>query len=228
MLNVIPANLELILRRIGRGAVYYAVDDSDQPVRWDPGTPIAMKFLGDTEGEITITPNGTMANLTLPELSGDAVHEAEYVGDNPVLEIPLFLANPNLFPVVSPTGLSSAGHQRVRPADERTVLVIPERLMRKNDGTYANLSFADGIGWQLDGAPLDAAHQTLLGLSFWLWRCYAARPTRRFLGGHGDDGKNIETVTFQGMMHPLMPDGHRIFTCGDPTLAGINIDPSVS
>lgn len=221
-------NLETVLRKMGRGTVWYhhdGVDDDNigNPARWDTKTPLRLAQLGDTEGDISFNPNGTVANLTLPEISGDAVHESTYVGDNPTFEIPLFLADPDVLPVVSPTGLASAGHFRVRDVAERTIVIFPENLFRKSDETYADLSYSGGV-WQLDGQALDEVHQTLLEMSIFLWRCHAERPTRRFLGGHGDDGKNIETVMFRGMMHLDIPDGERLFTIGDPFPKGIDLD----
>lgn len=220
-------DLENVLRKIGRGTIWYAHDgDSDtvgDPVRWDAASQLHLAQLGDTEGDITFNPQGTVATLTLPELSGDAVHEATYTGDNPQFEIPLFLADPDLLPILSPTGLAGAGHFRVRDVAERTFVIFPETLFRKADETYAELVFSGGT-WTLDGDPLTAAQQTLLGRAIWLWRAYAERPSQSFLGGHGDDGKNIETVMVTGMMHPDLPEGQRLFTIGDPADVSIDIE----
>lgn len=223
-------DLENVLRRIGRGVVFYAHDGSDSavgdPTRWDNASELFLAQLGDTEGDIVFTPNGSIATLTLPELSGDAIHEATYTGDNPTIEAPLFLADPDLLSIVSPTGLGHAGHFRTRDVDERTIVIFPEDLFRRvvsGELTHQELSFAGGT-WTLGGDPLDAAHQTLLGNAVWIWRCYAERATRRYLGGHGDDGKNIESVMFHAMMHPDMPDGHQLFTIGNPYTYSIAVD----
>jgi hypothetical protein len=221
-MNLNLLDLEAVLRRIGRGVAYYAIDEDGDPIMWDGASALEIAQLGDTEGDITVNANGTVANLTLPEISGDAVHEATATGENPTIELPLFLADPDLLPVLSPTGGASAGHIRVRDVSERTLVLFPEGLFRKTDGTYAELAHAGGA-WTLDGEALDAAHQTLLGLSVWFWRGYFPRPTRMFRGGHGDAGKNIESVTFQAMMHPDMPDGHRLYTLGDPAAADIDL-----
>lgn len=216
-------NLQNLLRKIGRGVVMYAVDGNGDPVRWNRNGPLTLRHLGDTQGEINLAPNETIAPTTLEEISGDAVYEAEYVGENPQLSIPLFLADPDLLPVVSPTGFASAGHIRTREVSERTVVVFPERLFRLPAGGYGTLTYTGGI-WQLNGQALTTGHQTLLALSVWLWRCYFTRPPRRFLGGHGNDAKNIEVTTCQVMIHPDMPDGHHLYTSGDPAVAGINIE----
>lgn len=224
MANFNLLELETILRKMGRGVVMYAVDDSGLPIRWDGDTELKLEHLGDTEGEISMAPNETVAALTLPEISGEAVHEAEHVGENPVLSIPLYLANPALLPIVSPTGSASAGSIRTSPVAERTLVVFPERLFRNpTTGSYADDLSYDVDGWKFNGVALDSSQLVYLSMSVFLWRGYFNRPTRRFLGGHGNDAKNIETATFQVMMHPDMPDGERLYTTGNPSLKDINL-----
>lgn len=215
-------NLETILRKYGRGVVAYAVDGDGEPIRWDGASPLRLAHLTDTEGDIVHRSNGTDAVLTLPEIAGDAPFEVTHTGEAPTIELPLFMADPDLLSIVSPTGSASAGHVRVREVAERTIALFPEALFRTAAGVYAELEYTAG-GWTLGGDALDAAHQTLLGHSIWFWRAYFGRPDRGFRGGHGNDAKNIETVTVNAMMHPNMPDGHRLYTTGDPLAAGINL-----
>lgn len=221
-------DLETLLRKLGRFTLFYAHDgtgpeDIGDPVRWDAASELQLAHLGDTEGPIVFNPQGSVAELHLPEISGDAAHEATYTGDNPMLEAPVFLADPDLLPIVSPTGLASAGHFRVRDVDARTIVAFPEELFRKTDQSYADLSVSGGV-FLLDGSPLDSAHDTLLGASIWLWNAYATRPTENFPGGHGDDAKLIQTVAFKGMFHPDLPQGHRLWTRGNPFDYSINIE----
>lgn len=221
-------DLETLLRKIGRGVVFYAVDGSGDPVRWDAASELNLTHLGDTEGDITFEPNGSVANLTLPELSGDAIHEATHLGENPQLDIPLFLADPDLLSIVSPVGQAGAGYGRVRDVSERTVVVFPEGLFQEANGTFDDLAYTSGGGWTVGGDALTADQETQLENSLWLWRGYFERPTRSFYGGHGDDGKNIETVMFRVMMHPDLPEGQRLFTIGDPSAVSIDIETGVS
>jgi len=221
-------DLETVLRKIGRGTVWYAHDgtgplDIGSPIKWDGTTALQLAPISDTEGEIVRNPNADIATLTLPELSGTAVHEATAVGGNPTLSVPLFLADPDLLAILSETGLAGMGHFRVRDVSGVTIVIFPEALFRKDDGTYAQLSFTGGT-WLLDGGALGAARTTLLGHSTWFWNAYIMRPEFSFRGGHGDDAKNIETVEIRGMFHSGMPDGQRIFTIGDPTLVGIDLE----
>ena len=78
-------DLATLVRSWGRGVVFYAD-------RWSPGTALALTHLGDTEGDIKIATNPAMAGLTTPELTGPAVHEMDYTGEAPTLELPLWLA----------------------------------------------------------------------------------------------------------------------------------------
>src|SRR5688572_5312432 len=95
-----------VVRSWGRGVVHYAP-------RWSPGDgPLALTHLGDTEGDIVINTNPETAGLTTPELTGPAVHEFDYTGENPVVEIPLYLTDPALLAVCTPSGASSAGRSR--------------------------------------------------------------------------------------------------------------------
>jgi hypothetical protein len=64
----------------------------------------------------------------------------------------------------------------------------------------------------------------MLGNTFWAWRGAFTRPSKTFHGGAGDARKNIETVTFTVMQHPDMPEGHKLYTIGNPYTASINIE----
>ncbi len=221
-MDVTLLDLETILRKYGRGVVAYGVDaPGGDPERWDGVSALILDHLTDTEGDITFTANDTNAALTLPEIAGEAPFEVTSTGEAPTLELPLFVADPDILPIISPIDSAGAGHIRVRDVSERTIVIFPEALFRKTDGTYAALTY-DGA-WKLDGVALDAAHQTLLAQSIWFWRCYFDRPQRMFKGGHGNDAKNIVTATLHAMMHPTVPDGQRLYTTGDPSLVAIDI-----
>jgi hypothetical protein len=221
-------DLETLLRKYGRGVAFYAHDGTPElvgdPIRWDGASELQLAHLGDTEGDITMPLNESIANLTLPEIAGGAVFEATYTGEAPQIVLPLFLADPNLLSIISPIGQASAGHIRVRDVAERTIVLFPEELFRDAEQVYRTLTYTQAGGWLLNGVALDAALITLLGLSVWGWRGYFSRPERSFLGGHGDDGKNIVPTTFNIMMHPDMPDGQRLYTVGDPAAQGIFVD----
>lgn len=213
-------DLTTILRSIGRGVVFYAP-------RWDGATPLALTHLGDTEGDINIATNGEVSGLTLPELTGPAMHEADYTGENPTIEMPLFLADPTLLAIVSPIGSNAAGATRRRAVAEYTFAIFPEALFLVNNEDGAperkQLRFVAGV-WTLNAVALTTDQLELLGQSFWLWRGFFNRPPRSFRGGAGDARKAIETVSVQGMHHPGMPEGNMLYTAGDPADHDINIE----
>lgn len=209
------------LRSFGRGVVFYAD-------KWDRVTPLALAHLGDTEGDIVINTNGETATLTLPELTGPAAHETDFLGENPTIEVPLYLADPALSAIVSPQGTVSGGRSRRGRVKEYTFVIFPEALF-VGDDPVTNLpvrrvlNFGAGV-WTIDGDPLTADEQALLDNAFWLWRGSFSRPSRRFRGGAGDEKKNIETVTIQGMYHADMPDGARLYHIGDPAEIDVNLE----
>ena len=214
-------DLSTVIRSLGRGVVFRA------PV-WTPGDgPLTLTHLGDTEGDITINTNAQMDALTTPELTGPAAHEMDYSGEGPVIEIPLFLADPDLEEIISPFGLASAGLSRRSQVSEHTLAIFPEGLFVTQGAgvvpSAATLDVSGGV-WTLGGEPLSAARQAMLGNTFWAWRGAFTRPSKTFHGGAGDARKNIETVTFTVMQHPDMPEGHKLYTIGNPYTASINIE----
>jgi hypothetical protein len=225
MSNFTLADVSGVIASYGRGVVFYSE-------KWDTISPLAMTQLGVTEGDITVNTNGATAGLTLPELTGPIPHEMDYLGENPVIEIPLYLADPALIAIVSPSGSAHAGRSRRGPVKEYTLAIFPEALFLQSgaDGIVTDHSVAfDGAGvWKFNNAVLTEEQQRLLDASFWLWRVVFNRPTRRFRGGAGDDKKNIETVSTQSMHHPDLPEGHHIYTSGDPFESNIDLNGSAS
>jgi hypothetical protein len=214
-------DLATVIRSLGRGVVFRA------PV-WTPADgPLELTHLGDTEGDIVIETNPQVDHLTTPELTGAAPHESDYSGEGPVLQIPMFLADPDLEAIVSPFGFASAGLSRRSQVAEHTLVIFPEGLFVTQGAgvvpSEATLAFAGGA-WTLGGEALSAARQAMLGNTFWAWRGAFTRPTKTFHGGAGDARKNIETATFTVMHHPDMPEGHKLYTIGNPFPAGINLD----
>lgn len=209
-------DLATVARSIGRGVVFRA------PV-WDGATDLALTHLGDTEGDIVFTPNAEVSGLTLPEVTGPAIHQADFTGENPTLEFPLFLADPALYPLISPKGSQHGGRVARSAVAEHTLVIFPQALFGEARET---LSYTTADGWELGGVALDADQLALLAHALWCWRGFFSRPPRRWLGGAGDARKQIESVTFQ-LMHATIdaiPDGHKLFTTGSPAAASIVID----
>jgi len=208
------ADLAAALRSIGRGVVF-------QSAHWTEAADIALTHLGDTEGEITFTANETFVGLTTPELTGAAMHNAYVEGANPTVSIPLFVADPAVRAVLSPTGSASGGYERRRPVTMRTLAIFPEELFYNGTG-YGDLTYTTADGWEVDGTALTATQTALLGQSIWLWKGYFSTPP--FVLRHADGGKAVEQVTFQCVYDAEKPDGHRLWTIGNPITAGILLD----
>lgn len=222
-------DLTTVVRSWGRGVVLYATTDQAGtiPGRWDLTGPLYLQHLGDTEGDITINTNPQMDSLTTPELTGPAPHEVDYSGEAPEIEIPLYLADPALEAIISPIGQANAGRSRRSAPREHTLVIMPEGLFLKADaeGVVQDYDLAfSGTTWTLNGIGLTTAQLAQLGSSFWAWRAIFSRPPKRFRGGAGNDRKNIETATAMICHHPDMPEGHHLYTIGDPQAAGINLE----
>jgi hypothetical protein len=214
-------DLSTIIRSWGRGVIFRAP-------RWSPGDgPLAMTHLGDTEGDIKIATNAEMASLTLPELTGPAPHEVDYTGEAPTIEIPMFLTDPTHRALVSPSGSANAGRSRRSAPAEHTLAIFPEEVFLKPDGTGIVQAYTLGLSggaWTVNGVAATAAQLVLLGQVFWAWRVIFSRPPITFHGGAGDARKQIETVTAMLAHHPDMPEGHHLYTIGDPLDASIDIE----
>lgn len=210
-----------LIGSFGRGVVFYAP-------KWDGIAALVMTQLGITEGDIVITPNSAVAGMTFAELTGPAKHDMDYLGEDPVVEIPLYLTDPALIAIVSPSGSAHAGRSRRGPVKEYTLAILPEALFLQADAggivSAKTVAFSNAGAWTVNAIAITAAQQELLDASMWLWRCVFNRPPRRFRGGAGDDKKNIETVSAQVLHHTGLPEGHHLYTTGDPYDATPPID----
>lgn len=206
-------------RAVGRARIY-------RSAVWDAATNIALTHLADTEGDQSVNANEEFVHLTLPELTGPAKHKSYVQGADPVATLPLFLADPAMRAVLTPLGGSGgAGHSSRQEVAYHTLVLFPEELFRKADGTLDGvLSYsATGTVWELDGVALTTEQERLLDLSIWLWRGYFVRPPIEFK--HGEAGKLVTQTTFQVCHQKLMPEGQQLFTRGAPHDYGININP---
>lgn len=203
-----------VLRSIGRAVVFYA--DA-----WTPGDgELELEHLGDTEGEIEPDVETEYSELVLEELGGGP-REKDVQNETITLEIPLFLADPELLPVISPTGSASAGYSRPRGVYERTLVIFPERLLVADDGTRKELTYSTGDGWQLDSESLSEDEERLLGLSLWVWRGHFDRQLPAWRAD--EHGKVVRPCTFMGMHQSAMPEGNMLYTVGDPGDEDIDI-----
>jgi hypothetical protein len=215
-------------RDIGRSRVFYAVTAAagTVPLQWDGTTELFLTWLCDTEGAVVLTPNMTIDRLMAPELTGEAALRAKVKGERPVLEIPAIYASPATRALLSPTGNASGGYSTGRPVREMTLVVFPEELFFNSVTNLFDLSLdPNGGTWLLGGTAITLAtarKQALFGLTTWLWKCF---PTKAPFGFSDEEhGKSVQSVEVECMMDLTKPEGHMLYTIGNPYLASPPID----
>jgi hypothetical protein len=225
-----PAQLRTLARNIGRAAIFYHADPDDMeadipaPARWNDGEAFNPVALGDTEGEVQVQPNETIRTLTLPEIAGDAVFEARMRGGNAVLTAPLFLADPELRRLISPTSTSVIGRVGEVHVTEWSLWILPAGLFVLADGSTGTLRHEAGA-WELGGgstwAALTANQERLLGQSIFIPAGFWTRPPITWRDGTNEEiSKDIEECEFQSLVHPDL-DG--LAFQGDPILEDVDI-----
>jgi hypothetical protein len=218
------------LRDIGRARVFYAVtaQGGSTPLQWDGTTELFLKWLCDTEGAVAFEPNPEFQRLTAPELTGAAPLRAKVQGEAPTITIPAVYASPTTRALLSPTGSASGGYPYAIPVTELTLVIFAEELFFDATAATAKYGLAldpNGGTWQLGGqalSGLSARKQALFGLTTWAWRCFAIKAPFNF--AHEDHGKNIQEVTVELMVDETKPEGHMLYTIGDPYTASIDIE----
>lgn len=209
------------VRTIGRATIMYVS-------KWDGTTdlPDTLTMLGDTEGEVTVEYNDEYSDLTLPELTGPAIHERYLSGANPVISLPLYLADPSLRAIIEPTSGGSGGYQRRRAVTEYTLVLFPEDLFIESNA-QVEVDFTTAGKWTVGGDAATAAQNALIDQSLWFWRGHFNYPPYTFR--HEDAGKAVDVASFQVMHCDLgvatVPDGQRLWTHGDPEDVSIDINP---
>lgn len=213
MPNYSLLDLTAQVRAIGRASIFYG---AGAYIFNSGGADLALTHLGDTEGEISIAGNEEYSDLTLPELTGPAIHNRYLTGFSPQITIPLYAADPDLRDIVSPTGTKSGGFWRRRPVTEYTLAIFPEQLFIESNAQVA-VGYTKAGGWTVGGDAASASQTDLLDLSIWFWRGHFTQAFPMYR--HEDGGKVVQTVTFQAMWNSSMPDGHRLWTVGRPDQA---------
>jgi len=220
-------DLGTVVRSFGRGIVLRAP-------AWDFASNLGAALVNviDTEGNLSVAFNAELAKLTTPELTGPAAHEIDYVGEDPVITVPGYFTDPTNAAIFSPSGTRSAGRSRRSAPLTHTIALIPEGVYLRDPDidrivTAGVLTYVSGA-WLLDGDPIGPVRQALMdGGAMWFWKCVANRPNMSLLGGAGDARKNIADLTIQTMHHPDAPEGHHLYTIGDPTDFGIDLETGI-
>lgn len=205
MAGLTPFSLSAAIAAIGVAEVYIG----------DPITAInGMLSLGAVEGTIEVSPGYNSNPLAAPELTGDVAHQMVTTLGNVTVRIPLIVADMSVIPKISPTGTTGGGFSIPQKAAETSVLIIPRSQV---GGSLVNTTgltagwtrtAGNGVGAS-SGAPAAPTN------AIWLWRAtptYASLPFQ-----YGNGGKVIIEVTYTAMFDGTKPEGHKVFTIGDPT-----------
>lgn len=202
--------------------------------KWDGATDLALTFLGHTNGDVVFTPNEGIRTTSAPEISPAPLKVAVF-GAAPKATVPLFLADPALRVLVSPTGSGAIGTDGFIPVVRHTLVLMPAQLFfnaitNRND---AKVQYVGGV-WQKSAVAVGDADDYVamtsdetdqLGLSIWGWDGYWSRPpvTYRF-GSATEEAVDVEACEFTLMMPDIMDVVGAMAHIGPPSDYGIEID----
>ncbi|MFW6079796.1 MAG: hypothetical protein ACODAE_09250 [Gemmatimonadota bacterium] len=199
-------SLSEAVRALGRAMVFAG----------DAFTADGLTALGATEGEVTAEEQETYNDLTLPEYTGEAIHERDVMHGSALVTVPLILGprtddsddGSAVYDQIASVGDGSGGgYSTPQPIVTTNLLLIPQAEIDPDSG----LSY-DGVDWT-PAAPVHAV---------WLWR--AAPEAKSIAYRFEDGGKTIVEVPFRAFFDDSQPDGHKLWTRGDPVAAGIDVE----
>jgi hypothetical protein len=160
-----------------------------------------MEALAATEGDITTDMPFDVNALTAVEYTGGAEHQATITQGAVTVTVPVINGQADVYDKISPVGDGSGGGWSApQKVVETTVLVMPLSEMAA-DGSFSRT--AAGL-W----TPATPKH------CIWLWRAYAVPSGDTF--GSDNGGKRMNSVTFRTMYRGENPEGHKMWTRGDP------------
>jgi hypothetical protein len=191
----------------------------------DPFTTGSMVSLGAIEGKIGFSAPKTLNKLTAPELTGDVAHQATVTPGEVQVTLPLISDGDlaALLAKISPTGLGGEGSSSPVDVFSTSLLILPRKQvgggLSNVTTVWTRVTKGSNIGGSGAGfAPLGAV---------WLWRAMPNFDNIPFLYENG--GKQVVDVTFIGMWYSNpthdadIPEGHKVYTVGDPRRAGVAI-----
>ncbi len=200
---LVPFSLSAALKAIGNAEVFIG----------DPFTAGAMLSLGAVEGEIGVDISISENRLTAPELTGDIPHAVQTMIGDATVTVPVIVGDPTLWAKIHPTGGQSGGWSGQQTITPTSVLVLPRSELGgglSRDATAWTRTAGNGVlgATGATAAPVNAV---------WLWKAYPtfSRLPYRF----ADGGKVLVDVTFHAMFDAARPEGHKVYTIGDPRAA---------
>lgn len=191
-------NLQNALKSIGKGYVFVGSTSAAN----------GLQPLGATEGEIRVAFNQEFNDLRFPEYTGPAIHERKLTGENVTVTIPMIMGDPELYDRLSATSSTGGGYTSQQPVAVTSLVIFPESEIR--DGLGYAPGAAGAAGTWTPAAPSRAV---------WIWKGHFNRPGMNYR--QADGGKVISEVTFQALFDASRPEGHKLYTIGDPSTQGI-------
>jgi hypothetical protein len=171
----------------------------------DPFTTGGMEILGATEGDISIDAPFEDNPYTANEYTGGVAHDTTIVAGAITVTVPLLNGQADVYDKIAPNGDGSGGgwSSPISPVTT-SVLIIPIKEM-----SVAGVLSYTSPTW-VPAAPVHA---------IWIWKAYPLPGATVF--GYDQGGKRITSVTFRGMFYGPNPEGHKVWTRGNPVDAGI-------
>lgn len=173
----------------------------------DPFTSGGMAMLGLTEGELTADISHREYDITAEDYTAGIPHQVSTNVDSAVITIPLIVTNKALLVKVSATGEASGGYSSPQPVQETSALLIPEKEVG------AGLSYNPA-------ATTPAWSPAAPNMAVWFWRCYLTHGAIPYRVGTN----TIVEVRVRAMLYAPNPEGHKVFTIGDPIAEGITVN----
>lgn len=181
----------------------------------NPFSASGLLSLGLTEGEIGGSVTYAENVLTAPEWTGGMAHQTNIMVESATITTPMIVTDDLLYAKISPSGTKSGGWSSQQVVTTTSLVLIP-RTELGGSLAYATATWTRTAGNGVAGASgAGAAPKHAL----WIWRCYPMPGNRPFR--FTDGGKMIIDVTWKAMIDVVRPEGHKVFTTGDPAAQGI-------
>jgi hypothetical protein len=189
-------DLETAIKSIGNARIFVG----------NPKVANGMIFAGVKDGAAQLARAQKFSDYMIDELTGDTIHHSYLMSDIPTVTFPIVLGDEAVYERFSTTGVAGGGFSRPQKVVPTTLLLVPEIDLDPETGT---LTYAQVGGW----VPSAPKH------SIWIWAARLSMGNVSY--SHENAGKATSEATAVGMLYPSNPEGHKVYTIGDPVTAGV-------